>query len=87
MFRLAGATRCPVSRSYARIASINSATPFARALGAARSGHPEAAKGEIAKLDELHGKFGRRNDNGGAIGNGASTVCGYIRGAQICRWM
>ena len=32
-------------------------THFARALGAARSGHPEAAKAEIAKLDELHGKL------------------------------
>ena len=32
-------------------------TYFARALGAARSGHPEAANAEIAKLDELHGKL------------------------------
>jgi tetratricopeptide (TPR) repeat protein len=33
---------------------VQAVTYFARALGAARSGHPEAAKVEIAKLAELH---------------------------------
>ena len=32
-------------------------THFARALGAARSGQPEAAKADIAKLDELRDKL------------------------------
>jgi tetratricopeptide (TPR) repeat protein len=36
---------------------VQAVTYFARALGAARSGHPEAAKAEIAKLDELHDKL------------------------------
>ena len=36
---------------------VQAVTYFARALGAARSGHPEAANAEIAKLDELHGKL------------------------------
>lgn len=36
---------------------VQAVTYFARALGAARSGNPEAAKAEIAKLDELHGKL------------------------------
>ncbi|HEX3340418.1 MAG TPA: hypothetical protein VHT68_14740 [Pseudolabrys sp.] len=33
---------------------VQAVTYFARALGAARSGHPEAAKVEIGKLAELH---------------------------------
>jgi tetratricopeptide (TPR) repeat protein len=36
---------------------VQAVTYFARALGAARSGHPDAAKAEIAKLDELHDKL------------------------------
>ena len=36
---------------------VQAVTYFARALGAARSGQPEAANAEIAKLDELHGKL------------------------------
>ena len=36
------------------LAQVQAVTYFARALGAARSGHPEAAKVEIAKLAELH---------------------------------
>jgi hypothetical protein len=32
-------------------------TYFARALGAARSGNPEAAKPDIAKLNELRDKL------------------------------
>ena len=36
---------------------VQAVTYFARALGAARSGNPEAAKVEIAKLVELHGKL------------------------------
>ncbi len=36
---------------------VQAVTYFARALGAARSGHPDAAKAEIAKLGELHDKL------------------------------
>ena len=36
---------------------VQAVTYFARALGAARSGNPEAAKVEIAKLGELHDKL------------------------------
>ena len=36
---------------------VQAVTYFARALGAARSGHPEAARVEIAKLGELHDKL------------------------------
>jgi len=36
---------------------------FARALGAARSGNPNAAKADVAKLAELTGKLRDANDN------------------------
>jgi len=36
---------------------VQAVTYFARALGAARSGNPEAAKADIAKLAELHDKL------------------------------
>jgi hypothetical protein len=36
---------------------VQAVTYFARALGAARSGNPEAAKSDIAKLDELRDKL------------------------------
>jgi hypothetical protein len=36
---------------------VEAITHFARALGAARSGNPEAAKADIAKLDELRDKL------------------------------
>ena len=39
------------------LAHIMAVTHFARALGAARSGHPEAAKADIAKLGELRDKL------------------------------
>jgi tetratricopeptide (TPR) repeat protein len=39
------------------LAHIQAITYFARALGAARSGTPEAAKADIAKLGELHDKL------------------------------
>jgi hypothetical protein len=39
------------------LANVQAITYFARALGAARSGNPEAAKGDIAKLAELRDKL------------------------------
>jgi tetratricopeptide (TPR) repeat protein len=39
------------------LANIQAITHFARALGAARSGNPEAAKTDITKLDELREKL------------------------------
>jgi hypothetical protein len=39
------------------LANIQAITHFARALGAARSGNPEAAKADIAKLGELRDKL------------------------------
>ena len=39
------------------LAHIQAITHFARALGAARSGNPEAAKADIAKLSELRDKL------------------------------
>jgi tetratricopeptide (TPR) repeat protein len=41
---------------------VDSATPFARALGAARSGSPAAAVAEIARLKTLHEKLGAASD-------------------------
>ena len=40
-----------------KFAHVEAISHFARALGAARSGHPEAAQAEIAKLTELHDKL------------------------------
>src|SRR3982075_1925339 len=39
------------------LAHVQAVTHFARALGAARSGDPEAAKADIAKLAELRDKL------------------------------
>src|SRR5258705_10781309 len=39
------------------LAQVQAVTLFARALGAARSGNPEAAKADIAKLAELRDKL------------------------------
>ena len=39
------------------LAHVEAITHFARALGAARSGNPEAAKADIAKLGELRNKL------------------------------
>jgi tetratricopeptide (TPR) repeat protein len=44
------------------LAHIQAMTHFARALGAARSGNPEAAKVDIAKLDELRDKLREAKD-------------------------
>jgi hypothetical protein len=45
-----------------RFAYVDAITHFARALGAARSGNPEAAKADIAKLAELRDKLQQQND-------------------------
>jgi hypothetical protein len=50
--------KVPVSK-FAHVVAI---THFARALGAARSGKPEAAKAEIAKLAELTDKLRAAKD-------------------------
>ena len=44
------------------LAHIQAITHFARALGAARSGNPEAAKADIAKLAELRDKLREAKD-------------------------
>ena len=44
------------------LANAQSITYFARALGAARDGDPEAAKADIAKLDELRDKLRAAKD-------------------------
>jgi hypothetical protein len=44
------------------IAYADAVTHFARALGAARSGHPDAAKPDIAKLAELRDKLSEAKD-------------------------
>jgi tetratricopeptide (TPR) repeat protein len=45
-----------------RFAYVDAITRFARALGAARSGNPTAARADIAKLAELHDKLRQAND-------------------------
>jgi hypothetical protein len=45
-----------------KFAYVEAMTHFARALGAARSGNPESAKPEIAKLTELRDRLRRAND-------------------------
>jgi hypothetical protein len=45
-----------------KFAYVEAMTRFARALGAARGGNPEAAKPEIAKLAELRDKLRAAND-------------------------
>src|SRR5205085_3530599 len=55
-----GAAQLPVRPSpYGFVPAMSH---FARALGAARSGHPEAAKTDIAKLAELRDKLGEAKD-------------------------
>ena len=44
------------------LAQVQAITYFARALGAARSGNPEAAKADIAKLGELRDKLREAKD-------------------------
>ncbi len=44
------------------IAHVQAVTHFARALGAARSGNPEAAKADIAKLAELRQQLREKKD-------------------------
>ncbi len=44
------------------LAHVQAITHFARALGAARSGNPEAAKADIAKLGELRDKLRQAKD-------------------------
>src|SRR6202011_4341528 len=44
------------------LAQVQAITHFARALGAARSGNPEAAKADIAKLAELRDKLREAKD-------------------------
>jgi Tfp pilus assembly protein PilF len=44
------------------LAHVQAITHFARALGAARSGNPDAAKPDIAKLAELRDKLRQAND-------------------------
>jgi tetratricopeptide (TPR) repeat protein len=44
------------------LAHVQAITHFARALGAARSGNPEAAKADIAKLIELRDKLRQAKD-------------------------
>ena len=44
------------------LAHVQAMTHFARALGASRSGHPEAAKADIAKLGELRDKLRQAKD-------------------------
>ena len=44
------------------LAHVQAITHFARALGAARSGNPEAAKADIARLGELRDKLREAKD-------------------------
>jgi hypothetical protein len=55
-----GAAELPVRPS--RFAHVDAMTHFARALGAARSGNPDGAKAEIAKLAELRVKLAQARD-------------------------
>jgi hypothetical protein len=56
-----GAAQLPVrSNAFGYVAAI---THFARALGAARSGKPEAAQADLAKLAELRDKLRDAKDN------------------------
>jgi hypothetical protein len=56
-----GAAALPVRPSL--LAFVPAITHFARALGAARSGHPDAAKADIAKLAELRDKLREAKDD------------------------
>ena len=46
-----------------RFAYVDAITHFARALGAARSGNPDSARGDIAKLAELREKLQQAKDD------------------------
>jgi tetratricopeptide (TPR) repeat protein len=56
-----GAATLPVEPS--RFAYVDAVTHFARALGAARSGRPDAAKADIAMLTELRDKLKDAKDD------------------------
>ena len=58
------------------LAQVQAITYFARALGAARSGNPEAAKADIAKLAELRDKLARPRT---PIGRSRSIFSGKLR--------
>jgi len=55
----AGAAQLPVLAT--RFAHVRAMTHFARALGAARSGKPDAAKADVAKLAELRDQLQKAN--------------------------
>jgi tetratricopeptide (TPR) repeat protein len=55
-----GAAELPVRPT--QFAHVQAMTHFARALGAARSGNPDAAKADIAKLAELRDKLREAKD-------------------------
>jgi tetratricopeptide (TPR) repeat protein len=55
-----GASQLPVRPSPYNF--VTAMSHFARALGAARSGHPEAAKADVAKLAELRDKLSEAKD-------------------------
>ena len=59
-----------------KLAHADAITHFARALGAARSGDPEAAKADVAKLAELRDKLVAPRT---PIGRGSSTSSGRLR--------
>ena len=57
-----GRRRRPFEVRPSPLAQVQAITYFARALGAARSGNPEAAKADIAKLAELRDKLREAKD-------------------------
>ena len=66
------------------LAHIQAMTHFARALGAARSGNPEAAKADIAKLAELRDKL-REAERRLLVRAGRYSAAGRIRLGALCR--
>ena len=67
-----------------KFAYVEAMTHFARALGAARSGNPDAAKADIAKLAELRDKL--RAGQGRLLGGaGRHPVAGRDRLGALCR--
>ena len=66
------------------LAHVQAITHFARALGAARSGNPEAAKADIAKLAELRDKL-RRGQGRLLVRAGRHSVAGRLRLGALCR--
>ena len=63
------------------LANVEAMTHFARALGAARSGHPDVAKPDIAKLAELRDKLREART---PIGPSKSTSSGRSRLPGYC---